>query len=91
MNEERMYGKKEMAGPNGRFVVKPRTVHVWRDRGQLPPPDNDGQTVNGSAAWRKSTLLLWAVETGRIDDLRSPGDQAKARELHQSMAASNGA
>lgn len=88
VDQERMYGKAEMGGEGGLFCVKARTVHVWRDRGQLPPPDNDGSPVNGSAAWRRSTLLRWAVETGRVDELRSPSDQSEAKRLHAEQALS---
>jgi hypothetical protein len=82
MTDERMYGKAEMAGDDGLFDVQPRTPHVWRDRGELPPPDNEGAPVNGSDAWKRSTLLLWAVQTGRVPLLRSELDREDAQLFH---------
>lgn len=44
--------------------VAPRTVHQWKQRGVLPPPDH--RSVNGSPAWEWARILLWAGETGRL-------------------------
>ena len=88
---ERMYGKAELAGDAGLFRVKPRTPHVWRDRDELPPPDNHGFPVNGSAVWARGTLLLWAVQTGRVELLRDPADRADARLFHVKRSTQTGA
>lgn len=80
----RQFGKAELADsidgePTGLFAVAPRTPHVWRDRGELPPPD---EQVNAGDAWSRETILLWAVRTGRVKRIRSPEVQAEANALH---------
>lgn len=42
--------------------VKVATVHQWRYRKRLPPPD---VTVSGQPAWYESTIRRWLEETGR--------------------------
>lgn len=44
--------------------VAPRTPHMWYFRGLLPPPDFE--SINGTRAWKRSTLLKWAARTGRL-------------------------
>lgn len=41
-----------------------RTPHAWQYRRLLPPPDFD--SINGLRAWRTTTILQWAVNTGRL-------------------------
>lgn len=80
---ERMYGKAELGGQGGLFAVKRRTPHVWRDRGELPPADG---VVNGSDAWHRTTLLLWAVRTGRSGLLRLKADRVEALQAHRAAS-----
>lgn len=52
-------------------VAKP-TVYGWTYRNQLPPPDFP--TVNGFRAWRRTTIVRWAAQSGRLPNwLRSEG------------------
>lgn len=44
--------------------VAPRTPHMWYFRGLLPP--EDFKSINGTRAWKRSTLLKWAARTGRL-------------------------
>lgn len=44
--------------------VDDRTPHAWMARGLLPRPDFE--KVNGSPAWRRSTIVAWAVHTRRL-------------------------
>lgn len=46
--------------------VDTRTPHAWLARGLMPPPDHE--CVNGGPAWDRSTILAWAVKTGRLPD-----------------------
>jgi len=46
--------------------VKPRTPHIWKYRDLLPEPDYE--LINCSAAWNRSTIILWAAETNRLPD-----------------------
>jgi hypothetical protein len=41
-----------------------RTPHAWQYRKLLPPPDF--ASINGLRAWRTSTILQWAANTGRL-------------------------
>jgi hypothetical protein len=80
----RQFGKAELADsndgdPTGLFAVAPRTPHVWRDRGELPAPD---ERCNAGDSWYRETILLWAVRTGRVRLIRSPEVQAEAQRLH---------
>lgn len=43
--------------------VKPRTVSQWRSRRRLPEPD---LVLNATNLWRRSTILRWAGDTGRL-------------------------
>ena len=47
-----------------RLGVKDRSVHMWKRRERLPPPDYD--SVNGCSAWEWTTILWWAGETDRL-------------------------
>lgn len=53
-------GVREIADLLG---VKPETPKAWRVRGLLPEPDG---WVSGRPAWRRSTILKWAEQTGRM-------------------------
>lgn len=44
--------------------VKDRTVHMWKWREVMPPPDYDA--VNRSHAWKYGTILAWAAATNRL-------------------------
>ncbi len=46
-----------------RLGVRKQTVHVWRQRGVLPPPR---WTVSGNPAWEWSEVEQWAQATGRL-------------------------
>jgi hypothetical protein len=48
--------------------VKLQTVHAWKQRDQLPPPDYE--SVNGYSAWLYDTILHWAGQTGRLNKSR---------------------
>lgn len=41
-----------------------RTPHAWQYRKLLPP--SDYPSINGLRAWRTSTILKWAANTGRL-------------------------
>lgn len=56
-------GKMEIAA---RLGCKVKTVHTWQLRKIMPPPDYP--SVNGTPAWEWSTILLWAGQTGHIQD-----------------------
>lgn len=42
----------------------PRTASAWQQRRLLPDPDYP--SVNGSAAWRRLTIVRWAATTDRL-------------------------
>lgn len=44
--------------------VRGRTPHAWKYRGRLPAPDYS--SINGLSAWKRSTVIRWAAETGRL-------------------------
>jgi len=44
--------------------VGKRTPYAWRARDLLPRPDHE--SVNGSPAWDRATLVGWAARTGRL-------------------------
>jgi len=46
--------------------VQPRTPHVWKYRGLMPPEDYE--SINCSVAWDRSHILRWAAETGRLPE-----------------------
>ena len=50
--------------------VDKRTPHAWFYRGLMPEPDH--QSVNGSRAWERASVIAWAAKTGRL-----PVDLAK--------------
>lgn len=54
--------------------VVEKTVHTWRFRQILPPPDF--ASVNGNAAWHWQTILEWAGRTGHIRDDEAGRDAA---------------
>lgn len=54
-------GLQEMADL---LEVGRRTPHAWQYRRLLPPPDF--ASINGMRAWRTSTILQWAANTGRL-------------------------
>lgn len=54
-------GPRELAEFLG---VKRATVQQWSFRGVLPERD---YTVGGFPAWEKSTVIEWAIKTGRLD------------------------
>lgn len=43
--------------------VKPRTVAQWVFRRRLPEPD---AAVHAKSLWKRSTILRWAGDTGRL-------------------------
>lgn len=43
-----------------RLGIQPSTVHSYRSRGQMPPPD--GHDVHGHPWWLPRTLVLWRSE-----------------------------
>lgn len=51
--------------------VRPRTVHQWRFRRRLPESD---VVLHATNLWRRSTILRWAGDTGR---LRAPALRAE--------------
>lgn len=46
--------------------VDARTPHAWAYRDILPVPDFD--SINGSRAWHRETIVRWAAETGRLPE-----------------------
>lgn len=52
------------------LAVKRPTVQQWLFRGVLPDPDF---IVSGFPAWKKRTIVRWAVQTHRLDsdDIRA--------------------
>lgn len=44
--------------------VARNTAYGWSRRRLLPPPDYP--KVNGHQAWKASTILAWARDTGRL-------------------------
>lgn len=61
--------------------VKDRTVHQWLRRNLMP--EEDFPRVNGSRAWKRSTILRWAGRTGRL--------AAEAKDLRAEYLARWGA
>lgn len=61
--------------------VRPRTPHVWKYRGLLPPPD--WESVNCCEAWNRSTIIEWADQGGRLpDELKAEARKlAKAKKV----------
>jgi len=53
---EALYAKEIAA----RLGVAISTVHSYRSRGQMPPPD--GRDVHGHPWWLPRTLVLWRSE-----------------------------
>lgn len=43
--------------------VSRATVHAWRYRGLLPPPE---WVISGVPIWRWSVIETWADDTGRL-------------------------
>ena len=64
-----LLGNVEIAALLG---VKIQTVHVWRTRGALPPPD---YTLSSTPVWFRKTIVEWALSTGRLP---APTDPAGA-------------
>jgi DNA-binding PadR family transcriptional regulator len=62
--KEDIVGEKEISEMLG---VRQGTVHRWRARGLLPPPDG---YVSGAPAWHWSTVSAWADKTGRSPRVR---------------------
>lgn len=54
-----------------RLGVERDTGYKWKSRGVLPPPDYG--EVNGLPAWKWTTILRWAGDSGRLktDALRA--------------------
>lgn len=59
--------------------VGKRAPAVWRQRGQLPPPDYP--EINGAPAWNRWTVIQWAVETDRAFRLVHEVDRRTAIDL----------
>jgi len=71
MPQPQIYGRFEIAEL---LDVDSRTPHAWSHRGLLPPPDH--VSVNNGPAWDRSTIIRWAVETGRLpESLAEEGSQ----------------
>lgn len=66
-------GMAEMLG------VGSRAPAVWRQRKQLPVPDFE--EINGSPAWYRTTVIRWAVDTGRCERLVHASDRAMAERV----------
>jgi hypothetical protein len=58
-------GEKEIAAflTERGYPVEEGTVNTWAKRRLLPPKDGD---VSGRRWWWTSTILRWAVDTGRL-------------------------
>jgi len=61
--------------------VKPRTPHAWKFRDLLPAYDYP--SVNGTEAWKRKTILRWAV-TG---PLRGSKNRCPANLYDEAIAA----
>lgn len=52
--------------------VDKRTPHAWFYRDLMPEPDHE--SINGSRAWDRATVVAWAAKTGRLPvDLAQEG------------------
>ena len=63
MSSNDVIGRVEIAKLLG---VETRTPHAWSARGRLPEPDFE--SVNAGPAWKRSSIIKWAVETGRLPE-----------------------
>lgn len=45
-------------------LKSPRTAASWQNRHLLPDPDYP--SINGSAAWRRLTIIRWCATTNRL-------------------------
>lgn len=59
MTDDDLLGPGDVAELLG---VKRDTVMKWVQRRRIPTADS---TVDGKPAWRRSTVVRWAEETGR--------------------------
>lgn len=57
----KVLGRVEMAKL---LQVDQRTPHAWHTRDLLPNPDHE--SINGSPAWDRDTVIAWAARTGRL-------------------------
>lgn len=70
MSEMKVVGRTEIADL---LDVDSRTPHAWMARRLLPSPDHE--SVNGSPAWDRETIVIWAAQTGRLpESLRDEAD-----------------
>ena len=60
MSYPKIVGRVEIAKL---LQVETRTPHAWSARGLLPEPDY--AAVNGGSAWNTTTIIEWALRTGR--------------------------
>lgn len=61
--------------------LSPTTPQQWRQRGQLPPPDEP--KFADKPLWRRSTIEKWAQDTGRWPPgavARPPRSEQKPRK-----------
>lgn len=63
-------GEREIAD---RLRVKPGTVHMWKKRGVLPPPD---WAISGVPAWNWPTIEKWATLNGYPRDPKNRGGRS---------------
>ena len=45
--------------------IAQQTARQWRQRGLLP---EEQAVVSGTPAWERTTIIDWALESGRIDE-----------------------
>lgn len=90
--EHEILGLQEIADL---LEVNKRTPHAWQYRKLLPPADY--ASVNGLKAWKRSTIITWAADTGRLPPtlrheapnavIPRGGREAKAANIERLTAA----